>query len=226
MPPPAEIDFHAVLGILRLSHKYDVDYLYKRALLHLETIYPVDLAKMDPLRSNKLHYIPHSPVHDLKAIPILHEVGATWLLPFAYYSVGTHYTPKLIMAGEMWDVLPVETKLTCALLQSHHLRASNRINSFLADRSQCLTAERCNSEKDVYIRVFLAERADYAGLIPLAEWTGTDWNDLGEIVCDNCHTAAQQAHDSIAAVLWDEIPQHCGLESWDVLKEKRRLALS
>ncbi|KAJ7120698.1 hypothetical protein C8R43DRAFT_1241548 [Mycena crocata] len=37
MPPPAKIEFFAVLGILRLAHKYDVNYLFKRAVHHLET---------------------------------------------------------------------------------------------------------------------------------------------------------------------------------------------
>ncbi|KAJ6523160.1 hypothetical protein B0H19DRAFT_854030, partial [Mycena capillaripes] len=39
MPPPAPVDDVVVLGILRLSHKYGVNYLHKRAILHLETIY-------------------------------------------------------------------------------------------------------------------------------------------------------------------------------------------
>ncbi|KAJ7138282.1 hypothetical protein C8R44DRAFT_552213, partial [Mycena epipterygia] len=42
--PLAEDDFDIVLGILHLSHKYDIDYPYRRALIHLETLYPVDLA--------------------------------------------------------------------------------------------------------------------------------------------------------------------------------------
>ncbi|KAJ7664761.1 hypothetical protein B0H17DRAFT_835030, partial [Mycena rosella] len=32
MPRPAPVELHVVLGILRLAHKYDVQYLYLRAL--------------------------------------------------------------------------------------------------------------------------------------------------------------------------------------------------
>ncbi|KAJ7112497.1 hypothetical protein C8R44DRAFT_741587 [Mycena epipterygia] len=42
---------------------------------------------------------------DLKAIPILQEVGASWLLPFAFYSVGTYTSKELLGAGKTWDDL-------------------------------------------------------------------------------------------------------------------------
>ncbi|KAJ7159379.1 hypothetical protein C8R43DRAFT_881836 [Mycena crocata] len=35
MPAPEPIELSVVLGILRLSHKYDVQYLFRRALQHL-----------------------------------------------------------------------------------------------------------------------------------------------------------------------------------------------
>ncbi|KAJ7464391.1 hypothetical protein FB451DRAFT_1042210 [Mycena latifolia] len=38
--PPEDTPLEAIVGILRLSHKYDVPYLRRRALKHLETIYP------------------------------------------------------------------------------------------------------------------------------------------------------------------------------------------
>ncbi|KAJ7261528.1 hypothetical protein C8J57DRAFT_1232389 [Mycena rebaudengoi] len=41
--PPAKTDLAAITGILRLSHKYDVQYL-RKALLHLDTGYPTSLA--------------------------------------------------------------------------------------------------------------------------------------------------------------------------------------
>ncbi|KAF7352178.1 BTB domain-containing protein [Mycena venus] len=34
MPPPSPVDFTAVIGVMRLAHKYDVQYLFRRALSH------------------------------------------------------------------------------------------------------------------------------------------------------------------------------------------------
>ncbi|KAJ7453403.1 hypothetical protein FB451DRAFT_1000518, partial [Mycena latifolia] len=47
MPPPEPVDIHVVLGILRLAHKYGIQYLYRRALRHLGTEYPTSLADLD-----------------------------------------------------------------------------------------------------------------------------------------------------------------------------------
>ncbi|KAF8217041.1 hypothetical protein K438DRAFT_1798203 [Mycena galopus ATCC 62051] len=44
MPPPAEFQLGEALAILRLSHKYDVPYLRRRALDHVGPIYPTSLA--------------------------------------------------------------------------------------------------------------------------------------------------------------------------------------
>ncbi|KAJ7652646.1 hypothetical protein B0H17DRAFT_957806, partial [Mycena rosella] len=39
MPPPTSVGLDVILGILRLSHKYDVQYLHRRALEHLSVQY-------------------------------------------------------------------------------------------------------------------------------------------------------------------------------------------
>ncbi|KAJ7182424.1 hypothetical protein C8R43DRAFT_1054358 [Mycena crocata] len=39
MPPPAPVELQVVLDILRLSHKYDAQYLHDRALQHLAVRY-------------------------------------------------------------------------------------------------------------------------------------------------------------------------------------------
>ncbi|KAJ6626451.1 hypothetical protein B0H10DRAFT_1941762 [Mycena sp. CBHHK59/15] len=109
MPTPAAADFHTALVILRISDKYDVDSLCKCALLHLETVYPVDLMGYHNIAANTLQYKSRteSLVLDLKAISTLLEVGATWLLPVVYYSIGAVPALQLISAGKSWDNLSV-----------------------------------------------------------------------------------------------------------------------
>ncbi|KAJ7134067.1 hypothetical protein C8R43DRAFT_1022342 [Mycena crocata] len=223
MPPPASFGFDAVLGILRLSHKYDVNYLHKRALLHLETTFPADFIEFSERRLNKLGYSAYHLEHDLAAIPVLHEVGATWLLPVAYYSVGTYGARYIMGSGKAWDSLPIEMKLVCTVLEAHHLHASSRVNAFLGQGSECPTAELCTSKKDVYMRNFWATPVDAYGLDPLDLWH--DWRALEGNLCNECIVAARQRHAAAEAAVWDQLPAHCELEGWDVLKERRRLAL-
>ncbi|KAJ7083749.1 hypothetical protein C8R44DRAFT_651945 [Mycena epipterygia] len=47
MPPPALTKFEDIVGILRLSHKYDVPFLRRRALKHLGTLYHTRLSERD-----------------------------------------------------------------------------------------------------------------------------------------------------------------------------------
>jgi hypothetical protein len=68
MPPPAEIDFREVLGILRLSYKYDVPYLFKRAIL--SNLGKHHSKSLDEYTDN-LHYKNGATTLDLEAIPIL-----------------------------------------------------------------------------------------------------------------------------------------------------------
>ncbi|KAJ7446312.1 hypothetical protein FB451DRAFT_1148499 [Mycena latifolia] len=224
MPPPAEIDFHAVLGILRLSHKYDVEYLHKRALRHLETVYPVEATEYQAIPSNKLHYKDGIIALDLKAIPILQELGATWLLPYAFYSVGTYTHSDMVYAGEWWDQLPLDTKQTCFAVHAHLAQAVTRIAGFLANPSTCMGASVCNPVKLDFLRSRVIQRRSGAEH-PFMEWHEHDWDFLGEVMCTTCVYRARAEHQIIEAEIWDELPAYCGLESWDVLKEKRRAAL-
>ncbi|KAJ6528286.1 hypothetical protein DFH09DRAFT_935321 [Mycena vulgaris] len=74
MPPPERSDIHVVLGIVRLAHKYDMEYLFRRALQHLTHTYPVHLDGLingSPL----LDHLCPTEAH-LEAITVATEVGA------------------------------------------------------------------------------------------------------------------------------------------------------
>ncbi|KAJ7134068.1 hypothetical protein C8R43DRAFT_929790 [Mycena crocata] len=229
MPPPAGVDFFAVLGILRLSHKYDVDYLFKRALLHLELVYPHKLDKMHVRRGEiRLHYQDHNVKYDLKAILVLHEVGATWFLPAAYYSIGTYNHKSMTSAGEIWDSLPAEIKIVCIAIPSHHIRASIAVNSFLASRSCCRTATRCNAERDEEATIFMHRFGTYDSYTvdPLDEWRHRGWDGLTKRLCSECFSAAKHEYTALETRVWNLFPGHCELESWPILMKKRQQALA
>ncbi|KAJ6614126.1 hypothetical protein B0H10DRAFT_1754839, partial [Mycena sp. CBHHK59/15] len=93
MPPPALVTLADIVGILRLAHKYDVHFLWCRALQHLERYYPTTLAAYIndtvPLTNIKFGFT--SPLtNHLTIVEVATEVGALWLLPTAYYVVCAH----------------------------------------------------------------------------------------------------------------------------------------
>ncbi|KAJ6593398.1 hypothetical protein B0H19DRAFT_976114, partial [Mycena capillaripes] len=81
MPPPALVELQALLGILRLSNKYDVQYLYLRALEHLSKYGPCSLHH---LRSRTVQNFDDTPLRHLLVISAVKKVGALWLLPGLY----------------------------------------------------------------------------------------------------------------------------------------------
>lgn len=64
----------------------------------------------------------------LKALPVLIEVGATWLLPLTYYAVGTYNISQLRSAGAPWDSLPAATREICLPLAEIQYQAAVRIS--------------------------------------------------------------------------------------------------
>ncbi|KAJ7182426.1 hypothetical protein C8R43DRAFT_1054359 [Mycena crocata] len=228
MPPPAQIDFYAVLGILRLAHKYDVDYLFKRALSHLEMVYPTKLAKVWEIHLNGMGYDTTKLAFDLGALLVLHETEATWLIPYVYYNIATFDSDALPDAGKRWDNLPAEMKRLCAVAHGYQLQATRRINAFLSHPSTCTRRDSCNSCKLECLEAFMTG-GSIQGLLPqdpFSEWGSVEWKELKGALCHECFTLARKEYDGILAQIWNELPKNCGMEEgWHVLLEKRRAAL-
>ena len=84
-PPPTLTNIQTIAGILRLSTKYDVEYLRRRALKHLDALYPSSLEAFDkrqdtrttPWRDNTAFYV----------ASLARELGLEWLMPPVLYCV-------------------------------------------------------------------------------------------------------------------------------------------
>ncbi|KAJ7443115.1 hypothetical protein FB451DRAFT_1057099, partial [Mycena latifolia] len=146
MPPLAPIGLDAVLGILRLSHKYDVQYLYLRAFQHLTVRYgPVSLeAYRTPYDDDHIIYTDDRPLRYLKVIDAATQVGALWLLPVPYYlASGFHQTVLRSMIA-----LGADEQHVHACLDAHPalIRGTTKVFSFLSDPGSA----QCRSRGDYH----------------------------------------------------------------------------
>lgn len=95
MPFPAPTEFDAIVGCLRLSHKYAVDYLRRRALVHLSSGHAMKLSDADKfyyLGDRKPSWpVPPDPTFRIRGIQLAREVEATWILPYAFYELAVHF---------------------------------------------------------------------------------------------------------------------------------------
>ncbi|KAJ6589276.1 hypothetical protein B0H19DRAFT_1103482 [Mycena capillaripes] len=197
MPAPASIDLTVVLGILRLSHKYDVEYLCRRALDHLA----VDgwyLATYDGTEANHLHYIlSKSPINALSVIVAASEVGAQWILPSAYYHAST-FDPD--------DLLPfcqgkMEKHVQKCLAAHQHLLRAQALSKFLEGLAE-----------KPWFTVFSTLEKDLDALEQ-------------QRMCTHCLTLAKSRQKAAASRFWDELPRIFGLPPWDKLRAMKRAAM-
>ncbi|KAF7353916.1 BTB domain-containing protein [Mycena venus] len=117
MPFPAPTEFDVVVGCLRLGHKYGVEYLRRRALVHFSSGFPTTLSQFDrymyepedgPSKEHSWRF-PEDPASRIRAILVAREVDAPWLLPRAFYTLAVHFD-KLGMAvfnGAVYNGLDV-----------------------------------------------------------------------------------------------------------------------
>ncbi|KAF7352186.1 BTB domain-containing protein [Mycena venus] len=104
--PPSPVDFTTVIGVMRLAHKYDVQYLFRRALSHLDSMYPTDFSKfIDVNTSASTHHVRFKEgdiIVDTVTLRAVSEVGALWFLPSAYYCIAG-YSGLREMAAQTLD---------------------------------------------------------------------------------------------------------------------------
>ncbi|KAF7364302.1 BTB domain-containing protein [Mycena sanguinolenta] len=216
MPPPNEVDFLAVLGILRLSHKYDVAYLYKRAISYLETLYPIELHEVG---GDTTILYPDWDA-ELRALEVIHEVGATWLLPFAYHSIVEYSGIKY----RTWGHCPTARKELILRICMLQREATERLFDSLTLTSTCAFRDACNLSKFAFLKTRgnPNERHDQS---PLREDTFSNRPALDRALCLSCSAEAGREYDAVRSQIWLELPANCDLEGWDVLLKQRAVAL-
>ncbi|KAJ7496683.1 hypothetical protein FB451DRAFT_1208375 [Mycena latifolia] len=250
MPPPSPVDFAAIIGIMRLGHKYDVPYLFRRALNHLECVFPttppnsIHARTVTPCRvlslletgldftdfirttsTTKHITLPSEPVTmNLITIRVASEVGAVWLLPAAYYSACTFSAQDLLSAGHSWDALSPDKQQICLISQVELVRASSRSYRFLfhVPSPNCPSKAKCQMVVSG-VHNLLQRRIDLK--LDIHPLLPEIFNNRSVELCDGCRKLATEMFDEAQKSFWQEFPGILGLPSWEELKNRRTEAL-
>ncbi|KAF7323497.1 ABC transporter protein [Mycena chlorophos] len=106
-PNPTTLD--TILGCLSLAHKYEVDDLRRRALVHLSSGFPSSLKWLDTISTTKSEEMPfpwrrtwdpamkNSSVALLRLIRVANVVGAVWILPITFLQLSATSDPLTIL---------------------------------------------------------------------------------------------------------------------------------
>ncbi|KAJ7612115.1 hypothetical protein FB45DRAFT_1037042 [Roridomyces roridus] len=169
MPFPATTEYATIQACLRLSHRYEVEHLRLRALIHLSSRYRTTLRQFDAIAgfdseaeeddpsarpvSEIASWTSDSFTDDISVILLAREVEAPWVIPVAFYriSVGLGDLIDKPTSGGIFS-----TGLNClghqdqiALLRGHSLQTQASTTSILACFAQRLDSDGrgCKSAK-------------------------------------------------------------------------------
>jgi hypothetical protein len=229
MPPPKKTHIDVIIGVLRLAHKYDVHFLRSRALEHLGTMYVTRLE--DYWNRSTASYKTGSLLDaHLKTIQVSAEVGASWLLPDAYYNMICFGLQAVLNAGDSWNFLGESEKEKCLRVFSHkaQLQPSVTILSFLSiskgGGSHCKNWTVCNKARLDTIQ----DHAWGVGESDVLEaWDGDHWCMLKRKgLCELCLKEAKEIHGDELRLFWNKLPNMFDLPNWSTLEEMRKTAVA
>ncbi|KAK7062373.1 BTB domain-containing protein [Favolaschia claudopus] len=225
MPPPSPVTFPAIIGVMRLAHKYDVQFLFRRALSHLELLYPTTLSEYQSGRSiprtTTQHIREYHTGNSLSAIRAASEVGTLWILPTAYY---TMIKDSDTIQAIYDDLRPDEVRM-CWTAQLKCARAVSTTHQFLTGiPTESCASDSCRRVASEALNNIECWRDDEVDLDPLDKWV-LDYMSPGDALCSGCGDLGAGMFSEEQRRFWEGMPAMFGLPSWAELMEMRREAM-
>ncbi|KAJ6572752.1 hypothetical protein DFH09DRAFT_982079 [Mycena vulgaris] len=226
-PPPTPTTFHIVAGVLRLSTKYDVEYLRRRALLHISAVSPVS-----PKEQEKLINTPNCTFdfrsRHFQRLLLVHSLSLTWALPAAMYAVSCQ-SVSTIIDGIVCDgihvQLPHSLQRACLIARATLATAqSDVILRFLHTRPS--PAACLSSTCDLYRHTVLGSLLTLEPPRPFGLIHHRFQETVRAGLCNPCFLSADAEHRAARQNLWDSLPAMYELPPWEELTAARATDLS
>ncbi|KAF7337342.1 BTB domain-containing protein [Mycena sanguinolenta] len=211
-PWPTKLAFEIVAGVLRMSQKYQVDHLRKRALVHLSRRYPISLNEFG------CTYEWEDPI---AVANLARHVAADWILPVVLSSCAW-LDPAKLLDGSL---TPADALLCFRARDQLQTYWSSKVLHFLCTPSRilgCKTPEFC-----AHLRLeFRSQAEDWCEehVRVLNLWDEETWDGMEE-PCDVCLTSMKSANAAGRQECWNNLPNLFGLPNWQTLLNMRKAAL-
>ncbi|KAK7040071.1 hypothetical protein R3P38DRAFT_3311140 [Favolaschia claudopus] len=209
-PPPVYQDEGTVRGILKLSHKYEVKYLFRRALQHVEMRCPFDLGEVvgEVTRRQSLVY----PLANWITIELGKKVNAPWVLPAAYYMLCSNGVSSLLEEYPGYLDIP-EERIKCIRATTAFTAAMISVHSFTqVDAVKLETEGECDDPATCY-QTFPGRTNVFTHL--------SDCRLNSEKLCPNCQASAKEEYERGKEEFWNGLPEIFDLPSWEELLQRR-----
>lgn len=228
-PPPKDIPVDVVLSVARLSHKYEIQYLRRRAILHIEQNYPIDMNTYI-YRSNGAQTC-KSPWFlgletMLNIIVTATTVNAPWVLPAVYYHCADTTPSHTFRHSPSWNnpqMMPVLRNVLAGKVELEIMDVAYEELLGAPPSSECRNRERCTLRKLSVARgcrlSTTQDKQSGRKLHTLGFWRNKKWKEeQSKDLCAPCSLACMNAYESARGDYWEKIPSAFCLPSWKELK--------
>ncbi|KAF9269481.1 hypothetical protein L218DRAFT_953095 [Marasmius fiardii PR-910] len=211
------IKWACLSAVLRLSSKYQVDFLRQRAYTLLSNLYPTSLAKWDARDS--ISNLESFEARPFAVCLLAKETGLNTILPAALYLCADSQDINYILEGlESHDNSHIELdwddKKSCIRArETLCIALRNRMFAFLTGQFQfpgCRSAQVCNNAR---LRWQGVEASLGSGVFSIS----FPWEQFNVGICEYCFTTSRNHYMAERHKLWDELPEIFGLPAWDQL---------
>ncbi|KAK2462902.1 hypothetical protein APHAL10511_005100 [Amanita phalloides] len=222
-PHPSKTSFSAIVGVLRLSHKYDVEFLRQRALKHLYANYAHGSLGRWNARSKHIAYSTENEfLEAFMVVQIAIEVDVQHLLSAAVYTCCTYPIQRILALGSEPDsadfaVFPTFSSAQMLCLNTWpKIRASyHSLYGHLRTKT-CIDWPRClvymNDNSTTYSNIASVHDAKNDPLDSLDE---NYWESLRKNVCKSCFLESRKFYDKWRSDLWLELPWMMDMKGTD-----------
>ncbi|KAJ7122635.1 hypothetical protein C8R43DRAFT_1076340 [Mycena crocata] len=217
------VPFEAIAAVLRLSSKYRIPTLRRKALIRLSAIYPTSFSVFSTSAFNASYCRGQL----LCAIHLAREHGVDWILPLTLYGFCLEMDGGSLVNGVEYGGARVKLSLADQVLcidTSAALHTSNAEEILTWYKTRRLSDEGCTGGADCRNSRFsegslLLEQLQF---VPdITEWSPDPKSQL----CPSCKAAMHAWDTTRKTALWDSLPGMFGFQDWHALDERRDAAL-
>jgi len=210
-PPPSIPVFRVIAGILRLSHKYDVEFLKRRAMSHLNEIFPPNM-ESSFLQSNLGR---ETSTVLFQLIEPAYTANMRWIIPVVFlWTVQVRL--GAILESECWSELPTPIQHVYLTFREKYHRNREKVAMWIISMppEECEYRPRCLKAARSYM-------INYRKFILDSETKLLTRKKLQSLFCPQC-TSYIVAQSTLALEKrWNDLPITLGLPNWTTLLKEQ-----
>ena len=211
--PDTRTPFQDVAGILRSSHKYDIQNFRRQAIQELKKIFPCTLLDYDAIYCGNDR--PTAPTL-MGSISLARSCNALELLPSAYY-----FICEFSISDTLKSFAPlVRHDLEICMLARDRLQSAQETQSYPwifnpKPSEGCQSKKACELVGFQHLKRLISMR-HHTKCHPLQKFLSRD--RIKEVYCSSCAADIRSSTELGREKVWNELPGYFGLGTWEELR--------